>query len=359
MVSGADRTNRDVGGAVGFAVLLFIAFALGAVILLSSTVLSAINIKNNVRKTITPAVTGINSNLNSVPLLDRINAIAGRILGAAQPLKTEADQIVSTTGSINDKTTTIHNSAVSINGAVRSIDGAVGLINGNLGSIKPTVSSIRGTVNSINGAVTSVGSNVDAISSSVGPINTSVNSINGTFSNLLPVVTDIRGVSGSAGPGVVAIADRGTGVAGIDDRASMVIGLANLIKGDTATILGVVPAINANAAAIQNANALQLSNVGLLTALTQAGLGNLLPGLVPKAIPAARPHVVAPAAQPAAVPAAPLPGLPPSLNNGIAPITNIIGALLNGTPLAPNTPPPSSSGNLLADLGLGKLLGGL
>lgn len=323
-MKGTERTSRDVGGAVGGAMTVFLVFALVAVILLSSTVINAINIKNNVAKTITPAVKNINSNLDNVPQLDRTNLLAGKILTAAQPLSGEAGQIVSATNSINDKVQTIHSSAVSINQSVRGIDGRVLLINANLGSIDGKVNSINGTVNSIHGTVNSIGSDVGAINASVLPINGSVHSINATFTSLLPVVVDIKGASGA--PGV--------GIQGINNRLDEVIAMARPIKADTATILNLAGSINGHAAAIENAKVLQ--DTGIVSVL---GLSSILPkpaaATPAKAAPAAT-VPTAPLPMPSILPALPLPGLsnllpalPSSsgLSGALPGVSNLVGTL--------------------------------
>ncbi|MDQ2729038.1 MAG: hypothetical protein M3Y91_14540 [Actinomycetota bacterium] len=394
MASGADRTQRDVGGAVGGAVVLFLAFALVAVILLSSTVISAVAINNKVKKTITPAVQGINTNLNSVPLLDKTNSMAGQILTAAKPLSNEAGQIVSATSTINDSVSKIHDSATAINGNVKSIDGQVSSINGNLSKIDPAVSSINSTVNQINTnvgqintSVGSVGSAVNAISASVGPINSSVNSINGNFANILPVTVGIRGVSGAK---AATSQGGGSGIAGINNRADGVINAAGAIKGDTTTIRSAVGAIqggagtintavgsiNNNAARIDNAPLLAITDVTKLPAVVVQLLCSILPlpGVCPGAAPVA-PHLAAPAPRVAAAPhvaaAPPIPALPSLTNaapvlNGIAPLLNGLGGLLpgflpntNGMAQAPSfagsTAPqtPNMLTNLLQGLGFG------
>lgn len=332
-MSREERTSRDVGGAVGGAMVLFIAFALVAVIMLSSTVLSAININNNVAKTITPAVKNINSNLNAVPLLDQTNTIAGQILQAATPLSAQAGQIVSATDSINAKTTSIHAAAVSINGSVRSIDGHVGSINNQLGTIDTTVDAINGKVGTINVAVNSISSDVGAINASVQPINNTVNNIGATFASLNPVVTDIKGATDQSS----SLTVNGTGIYGINNRADKIIALVKPIQADTATIRSVVPQIDANAAAINNAPILAsttaILNVpavlgvnvgGTLGSLLQVlGLSNILG--VASVHPAVT-HVVHPAVSAASVPR----------TQQVAPSTP---ALLPNLPsLAPNLP---------------------
>ncbi len=341
MVSGAGRTQRDVGGAVGGAMVLFIAFALVAVILLSSTVLTAIAINNKVKKTITPAVQGINSNLNSVPLLDKTNAMAGQILTAAKPLSNEAGQIVSATSTINDSVGKINASANSINTNVKAIDGRVTSINGNLNQIDPAVSSINSTVNQINTnvgqintSVSSIGSDANAISASVGPINASVRGINGTFANLLPVTVDIRGVSGKM---AATSQGGGSGIAGINNRADAVINAAGLIKADTTTILGAVGTIKGKTGVINgvvvqiDANARNIQGAALLNITAN----NNFARRAANAGPAAAPTV------------APKPAVPSTINtnavpllNGIAPVINGVAPLLNGlAPLLPGLVP--------------------
>lgn len=181
------RRKDDEGGIVAVNLVLFLGFALYAVVQLTRTTLAAQEIDDRV-VVITKEVGPIDQNLNEVPKLDLTNATAAKIKTAADPLTGEAQNIID---------------------AAKDIDATVDDILGNAQTINGTVKTIAGSVGSISGSVRTIGSNF--------------NSLNGT-------VSDIRGRSG--GPGV--------GVAGINNRVDIVINLAGVIRGDLANVLGTV-----------------------------------------------------------------------------------------------------------------------
>ena len=187
MLSPLRRRKDEEGGIVAVNLVLFLGFALYAVVQLTRTTLAAQQIDDRV-VVITKEVGPIDQNLNEVPKLDLTNETAAKIKLAADPLSKEAQNIID---------------------AAKSIDGTVTDINNNAQDINGTVKGISGNVGSIIGSVRTIGSNV--------------NSLNGTVSN-------IRGRSG--GPGV--------GVAGINNRVDIIINLASAIRGDVGNVNSVV-----------------------------------------------------------------------------------------------------------------------
>lgn len=183
------RRRDDEGGIVAVNLVLFLGFALYAVVQLTRTTLAAQQIDERV-VVITKEVGPIDQNLNEVPKLDLTNATAAKIRTAADPLSGDAQQIID---------------------AARSIDGTVAGINENALTINGTVKDIAGNVNSIAASVRTIGGNAS--------------SLDGTVSR-------IRGRSGSPG----------FGVAGINNRVDIVTGLANVIRDDLVFVDGVVGA---------------------------------------------------------------------------------------------------------------------
>ena len=187
MLSPVRRRKDDEGGIVAVNLVLFLGFALYAVVQLTRTTLAAQEIDDKV-VVITKEVGPIDQNLNEVPKLDLTNETAAKIKTAADPLSGEAQNIID---------------------AAKSIDGTVSDILGNAQTINGTVKSISGNVGSIAGSVRTIGSNAGTL--------------DGT-------VRQIRGTSGS--PGV--------GVAGINNRVDIVINLAGAIRGDLGNVNSVV-----------------------------------------------------------------------------------------------------------------------
>ena len=187
MLSPLHRRKDDEGGIVAVNLVLFLGFALYAVVQLTRTTLAAQQIDDRV-VVITKEVGPIDQNLNEVPKLDLTNETAAKIKLAADPLSKEAQNIIDAAKSIDGTVTDINNNAQDINGTVKGISGNVGSIIGSVRSIGGNASSLDGTV------------------------------------------SRIRGRSG--GPGV--------GVAGINNRVDIIINLASAIRGDLGNVNAVV-----------------------------------------------------------------------------------------------------------------------
>jgi len=180
MLTPVRRRGEDEGGVVAINLVLFLGFALFAVVQLTRTTLAAQQIDERVI-VITHEVKPIDQNLDQVPKLDLTNDTAGKIRVAASDLSAQAGNIID---------------------AAKSIDGTVSDINRNAATINGTVKAIGGNVNGIAGSVRTIGSNV--------------NSLNGTVSNIR------------------------TGVADINKRVDVIIGLASAIRGDLGNVNSVV-----------------------------------------------------------------------------------------------------------------------
>lgn len=172
--------SRGEDGAVGANLAIVLGFALYAVVQLTRTTIAAQQIDTRVDR-IVHHVGPIDSALDGVAQLDETNRIAAGILEAAKPLSANADDIIAT---------------------AESIDGTVTDINANATSINKTVKAINGNANSIKSSVQGIG---------------------GSFTDLVPVVREIK-----------------VGVVDINGRADRIIALATAIRGDTQNILAEV-----------------------------------------------------------------------------------------------------------------------
>jgi len=206
-----------------------IAWALAAVVMLTSTLVSAQRIDKKVAF-ITTQVSPIDHNLDSVKLAVTTNQIARDILTAAKPLSGQLDEVVGSTKSII--------------GEAASIDQTAGEINKTVNSINATAGEINGSALAINGKVLGINGTVQTIQSNANSINGSVHSIGGYFGAILDTVRVIRGdhkVDGLGG-----------GLAGAARRVDVLIGLVTGIKGDTGNILAKVGTIETSAKSIDS-----------------------------------------------------------------------------------------------------------
>lgn len=240
-VLGGAAMNRfrfsDETGLAGGILVGVVAWALGAVLLLTNTLVAAQQIDNRVDK-ITHTVGPIDHDLDSVNLAADTNRIAGEINTAAKPLSGQAQQIV-------DATASIDTSAKSINSDVAQIGESVNGIGANANSINSNVTEINKTAKDINGTVKAISGTVNQIDGNVTSIGGTVKGIDANLAAVLEVATSIRGDHAAPSSGF------GSGIAGINRRADAVIPLVQNIKADTANILASVLKIEASAKSIE------------------------------------------------------------------------------------------------------------
>ena len=175
MLSPVRRRGEDEGGIVAVNLVLFLGFALFAVVQLTRTTLAAQQIDERV-VVITKEVGPIDQNLNEVPKLDLTNETAGKIRVAAENLSAEAGNIID---------------------AAKSIDGTVADINNNAQTINGTVKAIAGNVGSISGSVRTIGGNATTLNATVADIRQGVADINGRVDKVIALANPIRGDLGN------------------------------------------------------------------------------------------------------------------------------------------------------------------
>jgi len=188
------RPSRDEHGVVGVILTIVIVWALIAVIELTRTTIAAEEINHTVLN-ITASVSSANNHLatgcaaNNCPL-DRLPVLvttinlAGQINTAAAPLTGQLSQVIADTHSINNTVPQILQNAQSINATVQSIHSLV--------------LSIGGSVNSINSELSGVNADVQTVGSpggslSVQQINRSVDTIIGLAEGIKSDTATING----------------------------------------------------------------------------------------------------------------------------------------------------------------------
>lgn len=227
----------DETGLAGKILVGVVAWALGAVLLLTATLVNAQQIDNRVDR-ITHTVGPIDHDLDSVALAIKTNATAQQILAAAKPLSGQADQIVQATAGIDGSAKSINSAVAEIGTSVQGIDGKAKSINSTVLDINRSVKEINGTAKTINGTVNGIDANVGSIGGTV----------KGIAANLDAVLDTARGIRGDH-----AVTEGfGTGIAGINRRADAIIALVRLIKGDSGNILVAAKNIQASAKSIDN-----------------------------------------------------------------------------------------------------------
>ena len=217
----------DERGLVSGVLVGVVAWAFVSVACLVSILMTANHIDERVafiRGTVSP----IDHDLDSVKLLESINARADAINTAAAPLSGQLGTVKDSTDSILAEAAAIDDTAKTINTTVHGIDGNVNDIHGSVLSINSLVRSINGTVRNIDGNASS--------------INGSVHSIGGTFAEIDSTAKIIRGDHNANG--------LGGGLAGAARRLDVLLGQITGIKADTGNVLALVGAIQNTAKSI-------------------------------------------------------------------------------------------------------------
>ncbi len=174
--------RRDEGGIVAVNLVLFLGFALYAVVQLTRTTLAAQQIDERV-VVITKEVGPIDQNLNEVPKLDLTNETAAKIRTAAEPLSAEAGNIIAAAESISGTVTDINGNAEAINGTVKQIAGNVNGIAGSVRTIGSNAGSLQATVFDIRGGVADINKRVDVVISLAIPIGADLSNVNSVVGN--------------------------------------------------------------------------------------------------------------------------------------------------------------------------------
>ena len=217
----------DESGLAGQVLVGVVAWAFVSVACLVTILMTANHIDERVAF-IRGVVSPIDHNLDSVKLLESVNARADAINTAAAPLSGQLGVVKDHTDSIVGEAAAIDDTAKSINTTVHSIDGNVDDIHGSVLSINSLVHAINGTVRDI-----------DANASS---INGTANSIEGSIAAIDTTAKAIRGDHNATG--------LGSGLAGAARRLDVLLGQVTGIKGDTGNILALVGSIQNTAKSI-------------------------------------------------------------------------------------------------------------
>jgi methyl-accepting chemotaxis protein len=174
--------RRDEGGIVAVNLVLFLGFALYAVVQLTRTTLAAQQIDERV-VVITKEVGPIDTNLNEVPKLDLTNETAAKINTAAANLSADAGQIIDAAKSIDGTVSDINGNAEAINGTVKQISGNVGSISASVRTIGSNVNSLNGTVNNIRGGVADINRHVMVVIDLATAIRGDLSNVNSVVGN--------------------------------------------------------------------------------------------------------------------------------------------------------------------------------
>lgn len=157
-----DRFSSDERGVVGINLVLFLGFALYAVVQLTRTAVAAQDIDETV-DSIVVTTPDIAESLTNVPKLDETNVTAAKIMDAAAPLSGHLDEVIESAEQIDSTVDDINGSASAINGSVKSIGGSVSSILGDVRGIGASVAGIDQVTRSIRQGIIDINHRADVI----------------------------------------------------------------------------------------------------------------------------------------------------------------------------------------------------
>jgi methyl-accepting chemotaxis protein len=221
------RRLGDESGLAGQVLVGVVAWAFVSVACLVTILMTANHIDERVAF-IRGVVSPIDHDLDSVKLLESINARADAINAAAAPLSGQLGTVKDSTDSILGEAAAIDDTAKTINGTVHQIDGNVNDIHGSVLSINSIVHGINGTVRDIDANASSINGTAHSIEGSIAAIDSTAKVIRGDH--------DATGLGG--------------GLAGAARRLDVLLGQITGIKADTGNILSLVGSIQNTARAI-------------------------------------------------------------------------------------------------------------
>ena len=219
----------DESGLAGQVLVGVVAWAFVSVACLVTILMTANHIDERVAF-IRGVVSPIDHDLDSVKLLESVNARADAINAAAAPLSAQLGTVKDHTDSILGEAAAIDDTAKSINTTVHGIDGNVDDIHGSVVSINSIVQAINGTVRDIDANATSINGTAHSIEGSIAAIDTTAKVIRGDH--------NANGLGG--------------GLAGAARRLDVLLGQITGIKGDTGNILALVGTIQNTAKSIDH-----------------------------------------------------------------------------------------------------------
>ena len=129
--------------AIGVNLVLFFAFALPALFLLTHILVDVAQARASVADAVRPAVAGIEADTALLPELDRTSALTDRLAAASQGVNTSLSDVVGSMRNIDATIVHVRSGSGSIARSVNSIAGSAATINRSLANLDGDISSIH------------------------------------------------------------------------------------------------------------------------------------------------------------------------------------------------------------------------
>lgn len=142
--------------AITLNLVVFFAFTLTAVVMLTRTAMAANAINRDVASAIEPAVVGINEGTKGLPVLDTTAQVTGKIAAAAAPLPGHLASVVDSTGHIDSDLASTQQSVTGIGASVDDIKASTGAIASDAGVLEEHVHDIHKRAEGIDASLSAV-----------------------------------------------------------------------------------------------------------------------------------------------------------------------------------------------------------
>ena len=216
-------------GLAGLVLVLVVTWALGAVMLLTGTLVAAQQINRDVKSIINPNLNKIYTNTHEIALARTTRSLTARIEAAATPLTGQLAATLIAANAIDATGTPIEAHAASIDTKVASIANRASAVDSSIAQIQHHVDSIGSSVAGIGASVGSIGAHVQSILADV----------NAIHSRVVSVLGDARGIESTGRQQILPA------VRLINAHATAVLDSVRTIDANLSAVLGDVGTIQA------------------------------------------------------------------------------------------------------------------
>lgn len=209
--------------AIGVNLVLFFAFALIALLFLTRTVVSAVQIDANVGEAVKPAVGSIQENTALLPALDRTVALTSQIETSSNAIGADTSAVTNATDHINSMMAVIYQDVQTIGTAVVSIDSSVA-------SIRLGVNSVDQIVASIGSQSADISSRYRSVADDISGVPAGISSASSSLTQTRALIGPINGTTGGIDSTLVTINGHVVNIANNPLlQLSSLLGLTNLL----------------------------------------------------------------------------------------------------------------------------------
>lgn len=208
------------GRAMGVNLVVFFAFALPALFMLSRTVISTAQIDDDVALAVRPTLSDIEAETALLPSLGEVRQVTAQLVGGAEPIGRNVSGLVESTTNIDATAAAVFGHVRSIGSSVAGTRAATGPMTADLTGLEPVVGQIHSQALAITSDFATVRAEAEADA-----IRTGIASIH-------PSLRDILRLTGPIATGVASIEPKLESIKGhlVNVENNPVLQLSNVLK---------------------------------------------------------------------------------------------------------------------------------